>query len=163
MFYLRLNNLDSNIVIMCNNQPLKFKKMHGKYVACIDDMQANICFTYHHELVDNFWFLKALGFYLLSFFGIFMKRYPKTFYTLDVNIQFAPQLSETYYDIILNHNPNAEYPITISGGQYYFLSANKFIKDEKAKKNYRIFKTFSILTRLFIIILIVAIIIISFI
>lgn len=162
MFYLRLNNLNNNVVVLCNNQPLQFKKANGKFVAKIDDVQAQVCFTYRHELVDNLWFLKALGFYILSFFGLFMRGYPKTFYSLDVEVQFTPQISNTYYDIIINNNPNAEYPITISGGQYYFLSANKFIKDEKAKKNYRIFKTFSILTRLFVIILVVVIIIVSF-
>ena len=40
MFYISLVDLNSNIVILHNNKLLKFKKINGKYVACINDAQA---------------------------------------------------------------------------------------------------------------------------
>ena len=45
MFYLRLDNLNSNIVISYNNKLLKFKKINGKYVTCINNEKGIVSFT----------------------------------------------------------------------------------------------------------------------
>ena len=63
MFYISLVDLNSNIVILHNNKLLKFKKINGKYVACINEAQATLTFIYHHELDTHLWFLKAFIFY----------------------------------------------------------------------------------------------------
>lgn len=160
MFYLQLDDLNSNIVLTYNNKLLKFKKINGKYVASINDTKGTVSFIFHHEFNNHLWFLKALIFYLLSFIGLFMKRYSKCFYKLDVNVEFVPQIDGTYYDIILNDNPNVNNPVSINGGQYYLLSENKFIFDEKAKKNFHIYKIFSIIFRIIILILVVIILIV---
>ncbi len=157
MIYIRLPHLNNNIVITCNNQPLSFKKINGNYVAKIDDINANIKFIYHHELKDNLWFLKAFIMYILSFFGLFMMRYKKMFYSLDCEVKLQPHFMDTYYDINLDEN-NKDMPITITGGNYYFLTPNKFISDDKAKRNYRLLKTFTVLLN--IVLLIIAVIII---
>lgn len=160
MFYLRLDNLNSNIVISYNNKLLKFKKINGKYVACINDKKGIVSFTFHHEFDDRLWFLKAFIFYLLSFFGLFMKRYSKCFYKLDIDIEFIPQIEGTYYDINLNDNIDSNPVVIVNGEEYNFLNDNKFIIDERAKKNYHRFKIFSILTRIFVLIIVIIILII---
>ena len=160
MFYISLVDLNSNIVISHNNKLLKFKKINGKYVACINEAQATLTFIHHHELDTHLWFLKAFIFYIISFFGLFMKRYSKNFFTLNVSIKFVPQLENYYYDITLNDNQFSNNPIIINGEQYYFLNENKFTINEKAKKNFHTFKVFSILIRLTILILMIIFLII---
>ena len=160
MFYLRLDNLNSNIVISYNNKLLKFKKINGKYVTCINNEMGIVSFTFHHEFDDRLWFLKAFVFYILSFFGLFMKRYSKCFYKLDIDIEFTPQTEGIYYDINLNDNHNGNPVVIVNGGEYNFLDDNKFILDERAKKNYHRFKIFSILTRTFVLIIVIIILII---
>ncbi len=127
------------------------------------EVKSNVVkFKRQSELVCRFWFLKALFFWIIGIMGLFTPRYSKFYGKLDCTVRLPEQGDE---ELMLRFNTPAGKNITnrfafeILKGRVEGVDGGYYVEDAKARRRRKLYKLFSYLMRLAIIILTVLLII----
>ncbi len=146
-------NVNLNTIFLIDGNELKFKKNKYGNNICVyetekDEVELNI--ISFHELNGKFWFLFALLFYIISFFGLFNPKYDKRDFDLKYKgrIKLKPEndLIITFKTCMVNKPALAfKGDCDIENNE-----TNMYLPNPVLKKKLKVLKLFKVLTVLLI-------------
>ena len=167
LFSMKVFLIDRNdVLVFQDNKRLKVRVENGREFVepqLNADGTAELQFVRQHELSSRWWWLSAILFWIVGLTGLFTPRYSTFYYSLNCNVKVSEQydgvalrFAKQYRNNRYNNNVSEVYVVGDGRAQ---ISNGSYVYDQKASRRRKLYKVFSWLARIAVVVILVIVII----